>query len=103
MVAELKKIESRRIWTIDQKIEILEELKKVGSVKKICDKYDLHPTTIGRWKRQAEAGNKHFLGPKNPKFNQKIKNLESEIEKLRDVIVSQAHEINLLKKNRKLV
>lgn len=103
MTAELKPIEKARKWTVNQKKMIIDELKREGSVKTVCAKYSLHQSTIARWRRQAEEGENHFLGPKNPQFNQKIKKLEVELEQMRDVIVSQAHEIALLKKRTKLV
>lgn len=89
-------------YTPEQKIKILKEWEDSFDWKGVAEKYNIHPSSLYNWKKQFDAGKETFLGPKTPKVEKKIKALEQEISKLKEVIVQQASELSLLKKSRRL-
>lgn len=90
-------------FTPEQKEKIVEEWKGGLTAKLVGEKYNIHPATVSRWSRQLKAGREVFLkGGNISQSIQEVRKLKKDIENLRDVIVSQAHEITLLKKSMKL-
>ena len=60
----------RRKFTADFKLKvILEALKERSTMTELCQKYELHPNQISKWKKDFLENAKSFLGPSKGKSN----------------------------------
>jgi len=85
----------RRKFSTEFKLKvILESLKERSTVRELCQKYELHPNQISKWKQDFLANAKSFLGPVSGKDS----SLEDEKEELYSKIGKLQMEIDFLKK-----
>lgn len=85
----------RRKFSADFKLKvILESLKERSTVRELCQKYELHPNQISKWKQDFLYNAKSFLGP----ANEKNLDLKAEKEELYSKIGKLQMEIDFLKK-----
>ena len=99
----MKKGQKKRVWTPDQKLEIVRKhLDEHISVKKLGMEYQVEHSMICRWTKEYLAGGEGAFEPKKRPGNRfaalhRSKNL-SELERLRLLVAKQEIEIARLKK-----
>ena len=99
----MKKGQKKRVWTPDQKLEIVRKhLDEHISVKKLEKEYQVDHSMICRWTKEYLAGGEGAFEPKKRPGNRfaalhTSKNL-SELERLRLLVAKQEIEIVRLKK-----
>ena len=99
----MKKGQKKRVWTRDQKLEIVRKhLDEHISVKKLGMEYQVDHSMICRWTKEYLAGGEGAFEPKKRPGNRfaalhRSKNL-SELERLRLLVAKQEIEIARLKK-----
>ena len=99
----MKKGQKKRVWTRDQKLEIVRKhLDEHISVKKLGMEYQVDHSMICRWTKEYLAGGEGAFEPKKRRGNRfaalhRSKNL-SELERLRLLVAKQEIEIARLKK-----
>lgn len=92
-----------RVFTVDDKLRILEEARQPGtSVAEVLRRHQLDATTYYRWERQAKEGMREALtsrvGRNGQKADREIDRLKAELEKKRRVIAEVVEENLELKK-----
>ena len=92
----------RRIFTPDQKFEILKDIGTFRTVKEGLEKYQLCHSVCRKWKRQLEVGVRASLRNSKPLKPLDLKRLEAENRKLKEVVLNQALIISELKKEMNL-
>ena len=90
-------------FTPQQKLQVLKEWELNGNGVEVAEKYRIHPHTLYRWRKALEQGAETFLSGKRPKVDPRIKELEEENRKLKEVLYIQTQELMLLKKRMNLV
>ena len=86
----------RRKFSAEFKLKvILEALKERSTMTELCQKYELHPNQISKWKKDFLENAKSFLGPSKSKTNGPG---EGESEELYTKIGRLQMEIDFLKK-----
>ena len=99
----MKKGQKKRVWTAEQKQEIVDKhLKEHISVKKLGKEYGIDHSMVSRWTKEYIAGGASAFEPKPRPGNKyaalhRSKNL-SELERLRLTVAKQEIEIARLKK-----
>ena len=99
----MKKGQKKRVWTPEQKLEIVHKhLDEHVSVKKLAKAYDVDTGMICRWTKEYLAGGEGAFEPKPRPGNKfaalhRSKNLP-EVERLRLLVAKQEIEIARLKK-----
>ena len=100
---EMRKGQTKRVWTKEQKLEIIHKhLDEHISIKKLGKKYGIIHGMVSRWTKEYLAGGEAAFDPK-PRTGNKFaalhrsKNL-SELERLRLLVAKQEIEIARLKK-----
>ena len=99
----MKKGQKKRVWTPDQKLEIVRKhMDEHISVKKLGMEYQVDHSMICRWTKEYLAGGEGAFEPKKRPGNRfaalhRSKNL-SELERLRLLVAKQEIEIARLKK-----
>ena len=99
----MKKEQKKRVWTPEQKLEIVRKhLDEHVSVRKLEKEYQVDHSTICRWTKEYLAGGEGAFEPKKRPGNRfaalhTSKNL-SELERLRLLAAKQEIEIARLKK-----
>ena len=93
---EEKKV--RRVFTPEQKFEILKDIGTFRTVKEGLDKHQLCHSVYRKWKRQLEVGVRASLRNRKPLKTPDIKRLEAENKKLKETVLNQALIICELKK-----
>lgn len=88
----------RRIFTPEQKFEILKDIEQFRTIKEGLEKYQLHYTVYRRWKRQLEVGVRASLRNSKPLKSPDLKRLEAENRKLKEVVLNQSLILSELKK-----
>jgi len=103
-VNRVKKGQKKRVWTPEQKLEIVHKhLEDHISVRKLEKEYQVEHSTICRWTKEYLAGGEAAFEPKARPGNKfaalhRSKNL-SELERLRLLVAKQEIEIARLKKD----
>lgn len=92
----------RRIFTPEQKFEILKDIETSRTVKEGLEKYQLHYSVYRTWKRQLEVGVRASLRNSRPLKSPDLKRLEAENRKLKEVVLNQSLIITELKKEMNL-
>jgi transposase len=80
---------SRRRWTAEEKLQILEEGRQTGqTISEVCRRHQIAPGQFYTWEKQARQGALTALrnGPRGPGKADPAPQLQAEIERLRDVI-----------------
>lgn len=93
---------ARRVFTPDQKFEILKDIGTAKTVKEGLEKYQLQYSTYRKWKRQLEVGVRASLRNGRPIKPADLKRLEAENRKLKEVVLNQSLIICELKKEMNL-
>lgn len=91
-----------RIFTPEQKYEILKDIEKYPTVREGLEKYQISPSVYHRWKRQLAVGVNASLRNARPLKSPDLKRLEEENRKLKEVVLNQSLMITSLKKEMRL-
>jgi Transposase. len=92
----------RRIFTAEQKFEILKDIERSRTIKEGLEKHRLSDSLYRKWKRQLEVGVRASLRNGRPLKPADLKRLEAENRKLKEVVLNQALMISELKKEMNL-
>ncbi|MCO5297192.1 MAG: transposase [Fimbriimonadaceae bacterium] len=93
--------DSRRRWTAQQKLAIVDEVRKGGaSVSGVCRKHDIAPTLFYEWENKIKQAAVEALTPQKQRRPQSKDptNAEAEIQRLKGIIAEIAEENLKLKK-----
>ena len=100
----VKAVERKRYYSQKDKYQIVQEAIEKKDMLGVAEKYHIHRATLYLWKKQIEYDPDSFLSkPADYKRHRELVALQKEIRDLKEVIVMQAEEINLLKKGMKLL
>jgi transposase-like protein len=102
MVTEQEAKKVRRIFTAEQKFEILKDIERFKTIKEGLAKHQLADSLYYKWKRQLEVGVRASLRNSRPLKPVDLKRLEAENRKLKEVVLNQALVISELKKEMSL-
>lgn len=92
----------RRIFTPEQKFEILKDIERCRTIKEGLAKHQLADSVYYKWKRQLEVGVRALLRNGRPIKSGELKRLEAENRKLKEALLNQALLIAELKKEMNL-
>jgi transposase-like protein len=92
----------RRVFTPEQKFEILKDIGTYRTVKEGLEKYQLQYSVYRKWKRQLEVGVRASLRNGKPIKAPDLKKLEAENRKLKEIVLNQSLIITELKKEMNL-
>ena len=92
----------RRIFTPEQKFEILKDIERGKTIKEGLAKHQLAQSLYHKWKRQLEVGVRASLRNGRPVPSGEIKRLAAENRKLKEIVLNQACLISELKKEMNL-
>lgn len=92
----------RRVFTPEQKFEILKDIETFRTVKEGLEKYQLQYSVYRKWKRQLEVGVRASLRNSKPIKPLDLKRLERENRKLKEIVLNQSLIICELKKEMNL-
>ena len=92
----------RRIFTPEQKFEILKDIEKYRTIKEGLEKHPLHYSVYRKWRQQLEVGVRASLRNSRPIKPPDLKRLEAENKKLKEVVLNQSLIISELKKEMNL-
>src|SRR6266542_21096 len=79
---EVKKV--RRLFTPEQKFEILKDIERCKTIKEGLAKHQLAQSLYHKWKRQLEVGVRASLRNSRPLKSANMKRLEAENRKLKE-------------------
>ncbi|MCD6170499.1 MAG: transposase [Candidatus Latescibacteria bacterium] len=79
---------------------VIEGLKGDVSASELCRRADIWPTQLYRYKKRGLEGALEVLSSRQGKKDPEKEALKAKIERLKQIITSQAAEIDLLKKER---
>lgn len=86
----------KKVFTPKQKAEVaLAAIKEVQTIAQISSTFEVHPTQIGLWKKQAREGLSEVFSDKRKKDNQ---SQEEKIDELYKIIGQRDAELVWLKK-----
>jgi len=77
---------------------VIESLKGDVKTSELCRQHDIWPTELNRFKKIALEGALTALNSRKGRKDHEKEALKSKIERLKEIITTQASEINLLKK-----
>ena len=90
---------AKRKLTAQEKLQlVLESLKGDVGISELCRKTDIWPTQFNRFRQRALEGALEALNSRNGKKDSEKEVLKAKIERLKEIITTQASEIDLLKK-----
>ena len=92
----------RRIFTPQQKFEMLEEIKQQPTIRAGLAKYPIHSSMYRRWKRQVEVGVNATLRTGRPVKSPEVRGLEAENRTLKEALLNQSLWMAELKKEMRL-
>jgi transposase-like protein len=85
--------------TAQEKLQlIIESFKSDVKASDLCRRHDIWPTDLSRFKKVALEAALKALNSRKGKKDREKEALNSKIERLKEIITSQASEIDLLKK-----
>lgn len=93
---------ARRVFSPEQKFEILKDIERCGTIKEGLAKHQLQYSVYHKWKRQLEVGVRATLRNSRPVKSADLRRLEAENRKLKEVVLKQALLISELKKEMNL-
>lgn len=90
---------TKRKLTAQEKLQlVLEALRGDVNTSEICRQHEIWPTELNRFKQRALQGALEALNSRKSKRDHEKEALKSKIERLKEIITTQASEIDLLKK-----
>jgi len=92
----------RRIFTPEQKFEVLKDIERCKTIKEGLAKHQLADSVYYKWRRQLEVGVRASLRNSRPIKSVDLKRLEVENRKLKEALLNQALLISELKKEMNL-
>jgi len=92
----------RRIFTPQQKYEMLQEIERLPTIRAGLEKYPLEYSVYRRWKRQLEVGINASLRRGRPVKAPAVKRLEVENRRLKEALLNQSLLLAELKKEMSL-
>ena len=92
----------RRVFTPEQKFEILKDIQRCATIKEGLAKHQVAQSFYHKWKRQLEVGVRASLRNSRPLKSTDLKRLEAENRKLKEVVLNQALVLSELKKEMNL-
>jgi len=92
----------RRVFTPEQKFEILKDIQRCRTIKEGLAKHQLADSLYRKWKRQLEVGVRASLRSRRALKPADLKRLEADNRKLKEVVLNQALLISELKKEMNL-
>lgn len=92
----------RRIFTPQQKFEMLKGIEQGPTIREGLEKYDLDYSVYRRWKRQVEVGVNASLRMGRPVKAPVVKRLEAENRQLKEALLNQSLLLSELKKEMSL-
>ena len=92
----------RRVFSPEQKFEILKDIQRCATIKEGLAKHQLGQSLYHKWKRQLEVGVRASLRNSRPLKSTDLKRLEAENRKLKEVVLNQALVLSELKKEMNL-
>lgn len=92
----------RRIFTPEQKFEILKDIERCRTIKEGLARHQVAQSLYHKWKRQLEVGVRASLRNSRPLKSADLKRLEAENRRLKEVVLNQALVISELKKEMNL-
>jgi putative transposase len=85
----------KRSWSIEDKINILQDIQKTGVVEG-CRKHGIYASTYYDWKRKYESKGADGLIPRpGRKSNAELKRLQKENERLKKLLAEKELELSL--------
>ena len=102
MEGKMEEKKARRIFTPEQKFEILKDIERCGTIKEGLAKHQIQSSMYHKWKRQLEVGVRASLRNSRPLKPADLRRLEAENRKLKEVVLNQALLISELKKEMNL-
>ena len=94
----MEEIKPKRIYTPEQKYEIMKGIEACATVQEGLFKYKLHPSSYYRWQKQLSNGIRASLRNTKPLKAPELKALEAENRKLKEIVLNQSAMIANLKK-----
>ncbi|RPJ57866.1 MAG: hypothetical protein EHM12_08720 [Dehalococcoidia bacterium] len=91
-----------RVFTPEQKYEILKDIEKYRTIREGLQKHQISPSVYHRWKRQLTVGVNASLRNSKPLKSFDVRKLEEENRKLKEVVLNQSLMITSLKKEMSL-
>jgi len=92
----------RRVFTPEQKYEILKDIERCRTVKEGLQKHGIASSMYSKWKRQLSVGINASLRNSRPLKSPDLKKLEEENRKLKEVVLNQSLMITSLKRQMNL-
>jgi transposase-like protein len=92
----------RRVFTPEQKFEILKDIERCATITEGLEKYQIHDSMYGKWKRQLAVGVRAALRNHKPLKSPDTKRLEAENRRLKEVVLNQSLILSELKKEMNL-
>jgi transposase-like protein len=92
----------RRIFTPQQKFEMLKEIERSPTIREGLEKYQLEYSVYHRWRRQLEVGVNASLRMGRPVKAPLVKRLEAENRQLKEALLNQSLLMAELKKEMSL-
>ncbi len=90
---------AKRKLTAQEKLQlVIESFKSDVNVSELCRKHDIWPTELNRFKERALEAALKALNSRKGKKDPEKEILRSKVERLKEIITTQASEIDLLKK-----
>lgn len=93
---------TRRIFTPEQKFEMLRDIDRQPTIKAGLEKYQLNYSLYRKWKRQLEVGVRASLRNSRPLKPADTRRLEAENRRLKELVLNQSLTIGELKKEMSL-
>jgi transposase-like protein len=91
-----------RVFTPEQKFEILKDIEKYQTIREGLLKHQISPSVYHWWKRQLSVGVNAGLRNSKPLKSFDARRLEEENRKLKEVVLNQSLTIASLKKEMNL-
>lgn len=88
----------KRLFTPEQKYEILKDIERHPTIKAGLEKHQLAPSVFSRWRRQLSVGINASLRNSRPMKPANVRALELENKKLKEIVLNQSLMISDLKK-----
>ena len=93
---------AKRVFTPEQKYEILQDIERLGNTKTGLEKHGLAYSVYYKWRRQLQVGVSASLRNSRPIKSENLKRLEAENRRLKELVLNQSLMIGDLKKEMNL-